>query len=189
MHSDITQSVVVSELSHDQPRSFEDFLHEQRESLVNFLWKRTKSREDAEDAAQESLVRLMRYRESQPASAWKPLLYRIASNVANDQLRHAHTHHAAKHDRLDEDLHNIPSESQAHDERVAQQQELVLIKRVILRLPPRCQEVYLLNRMDDMSYSEIAKHLGISNKAVEKHIAKALIALRKELGASGAGTL
>jgi RNA polymerase sigma-70 factor (ECF subfamily) len=38
-----------------------------------------------------------------------------------------------------------------------------------------------LNRIEGMSYTEIAEHCGISVKAVEKHISKALRLLRERL--------
>src|SRR3546814_8356616 len=73
------------------PRGFDIFLQQHYKGLVQFLRQRTVTEQDAEDAAQESLARLLRYRESEPARAWKPLLFRIATNVANDHLRQTRT--------------------------------------------------------------------------------------------------
>src|SRR3546814_13220171 len=53
--------------------------------------------EDARDIAQESLTRLLRYRETEPASSWKPLLYRIATNVMGEQFRRASARQATRH--------------------------------------------------------------------------------------------
>jgi RNA polymerase sigma-70 factor (ECF subfamily) len=52
------------------------------------------------------------------------------------------------------------------------------VRAAILALPPRCRAVYLMNRMDGLSYSEIARRCGISAKAVEKHMSRALRELR-----------
>lgn len=49
------------------------------------------------------------------------------------------------------------------------------------KLPPKCAEVFRLSRYEDMKNNEIAEKLGISVKAVEKHISKALKVLRLEL--------
>lgn len=80
-----------------QAQHFEAFSREQYGGLLQFVRRRTPSEEDARDAAQESLTRLLRYRETEPASAWKPLLYRIAVNVVGEQFRRASARHAAKH--------------------------------------------------------------------------------------------
>lgn len=164
---------------------FERFLAEQRETLVGFLRHRTASEADAQDAAQESMIRLLRYRDQQPAEAWKPLLYRIAINVAHDQARRQHSRRDEAHHSLGTGEDELPAELPTQEQRVADLQELAAIRELILCLPSRCRQIYLLNRIEGMSYSEIAVHCGISVKAVEKHVAKALAALRKGLGGRG----
>lgn len=57
------------------------------------------------------------------------------------------------------------------------------LQKTISDLPERCRTVYLMSRMDEMSYSQIAENLQVSVKAVEKQMSKALAILRKELGA------
>jgi RNA polymerase sigma-70 factor (ECF subfamily) len=39
-----------------------------------------------------------------------------------------------------------------------------------------------MNRIDEMTYSQIAESLGVSLKAIEKQMSKALAILRKEMG-------
>ncbi|MFQ5448380.1 MAG: sigma factor-like helix-turn-helix DNA-binding protein, partial [Saprospiraceae bacterium] len=41
--------------------------------------------------------------------------------------------------------------------------------------------VFLMNRMDKMTYAEIADHLGLSVKAIEKRMHSALVELRQIL--------
>ena len=48
----------------------------------------------------------------------------------------------------------------------------------IQALPEKCRIVFMLNRMDEMSYAEVADHLSISVKTVENQIGKALKLLR-----------
>jgi len=52
----------------------------------------------------------------------------------------------------------------------------------LANLPSKQREVFLLNRIDKKKYAEIAEMLGISVKAVEKRMQKALIIIRKEIG-------
>ncbi len=42
------------------------------------------------------------------------------------------------------------------------------------RLSPRTREIFLMQRLDGYKYREIAARLGISQGAVEKHMAKAM---------------
>lgn len=158
-------------------RELDTFVREHRDGLVHFLRHRVLNDADAQDAAQESFARLLRYVESQPASAWKPLLYRIAANVAHDQARKQHTRNGNGHVPLDSE--ELVSEEPSQEQMVAYDQELAIIRGVIMELPPKCRQVYLLQRLRGMSYAAIAKHCGISRKTVEMHISRALTALRE----------
>jgi len=48
--------------------------------------------------------------------------------------------------------------------------------------------VFLLNRIQGMSFVEVARHLGISTKGVEKHVARALKLLRQGMGEDAHGS-
>lgn len=168
--------------------AFDRFLIEQRESLLGFLRRRTVCEADAQDVAQESMVRLLRYRDQQPEEAWKPLLYRIAANVLHDQARRFRSRCGDSHEPLGENIENLPADEPPMEKRLSDQQELMLVRGLILQLPARCREIYLLNRIEGMSYSEIAGHCGISVKAVEKQITRALAMLRAGVGARGLDT-
>lgn len=177
--------VLLRPIDPDLASRFELFLAEQHEPLVAFLRHRTACESDARDAAQESMVRLVRYRDREPVAAWKPLLYRIAINIARDQARRARHRQADAHCSIDDVGATLVAVEPTHEQRVDTERELQAIRELIFRLPERCRQVYLLNRIEGMSYSEIAQHCGISVKAVEKHVAKALQFLRKGLGERG----
>jgi RNA polymerase sigma-70 factor (ECF subfamily) len=49
-------------------------------------------------------------------------------------------------------------------------------------LPERCREVFLLHRVESLSYSQIATRCGISVSAVEKNIARACLLLGAAMG-------
>ena len=165
--------------------AFASFVREQREPLRAFLRARGASDEDAEDIVQDCMERLIRYRQH-PQEELKLLLYRIARNRLADRGRSAH---AAPHLPLAE--HDLPTEAPFSTPGPLRQAEsgqmLNALRQALLKLPERCREVYLLNRITGMSYSQIARHRGITAKTVEKHVARALQGLRRELGADAPG--
>jgi RNA polymerase sigma-70 factor (ECF subfamily) len=55
------------------------------------------------------------------------------------------------------------------------------LQRVLSELSEKSRTVFLMNRMDQMTYNEIAQNLDISVKAVEKRMKKALEFVRKEI--------
>jgi len=59
------------------------------------------------------------------------------------------------------------------------------LQSVISSMPERCRVIFLLNRIDEMTYREIAQSLDISVKAVEKNISRALAIIKSKLGTGG----
>lgn len=161
---------------------FERFLQHQRKALVAFLRKRVPTEEDAQDATQESMVHLLNYRDTVEPDAWRPLLYRIAVNVANDQARRMYSRHLNEHVPYEETFHAVASNEPPHEEQLIRRQFMDRLWQIILALPERTQEIYVLNRVEGMSYPQVARHCGISVSAVEKHVSRALLALRNGLG-------
>lgn len=157
---------------------FDSFLRERRPSLLRFLRGLKVAEEDAQDYAQESLTRLVRYKHREPTTAWPALLYRIALNVVRDASRRAQSRGKQELGDAASIVESVVSDDPSPEQYASQQQALGQLRAAILQLPPRCREVYLLHRMDGLSYPEIASHAGISVKGVEKHIGRALRELR-----------
>ncbi|MEO8935072.1 MAG: sigma factor-like helix-turn-helix DNA-binding protein [Xanthomarina sp.] len=59
---------------------------------------------------------------------------------------------------------------------------ILLVKREIQNLPPKCRETFLLSKEEGLSNIEIAEYKSISIKTVEAHITKAFSILRKKFG-------
>lgn len=169
----------------EQDAGFDVFLKTHHQGLVQFLRRRTATRQDAEDAAQESMTKLLRYRDTEPPEAWKRLLYRIAVNVAHDQHRMAVSRHSGGHVSLDDQ--DIAGAAFTPEEDASHAQQLARLTQAIQALPPKCQRVYLLKRVHNLSRAEVAERCGISVKMVEKHLATALLLLRKKVGDSTGG--
>ena len=55
------------------------------------------------------------------------------------------------------------------------------LEQAMLKLPRTTREVFLAHRLDDMSYKEIAGRTGLSVKQVERHMARAIYRLSKEV--------
>ena len=55
------------------------------------------------------------------------------------------------------------------------------LEAAIGELPETQREVFLMNRIDKMTYNEIAEALGVSVKAIEKRMGKALKTLRSKI--------
>ncbi|RYY75386.1 MAG: sigma-70 family RNA polymerase sigma factor [Gammaproteobacteria bacterium] len=141
-------------------------------SLVSFLRRRLRVGEDARDVAQEAYIRLMQYEGSKDVKSPESLLFRIAINIANDLGRADKVRHLADH--CDIDGLEFDSGIASPEREVSASQQLDLLYATIEQLPPKCRQVFLLSRFQNMTYPQIAVHCGISVKMVEKHISRAL---------------
>jgi RNA polymerase sigma factor (sigma-70 family) len=150
------------------------------ESLIKFLRRRLRVASDADDVAQETYIRMMKYEGSRDIRSPSAMLFRIAVNVANDHGRAAQTRCAGDHCDI-EDV-QLVSEQPSAEQAVLAGQNLDLLLDVIENLPPKCKQVFLLSRARGMSYSEIARHCGISVKMVEKQISRAVAACLRKVG-------
>lgn len=151
---------------------FEAFSREQHPGLLQFLRLRMANDEDARDLAQESLARLLRYRDTEPARAWRPLLFRIARNLVNEQYRRGQSRHTREHVPV-EDL-ELPDPAPPPELALVRRQQEAWLREAVLQLPPRCRQVFVLTRVDGLSQAQVAHRCGISLKTVEKHLATAL---------------
>ncbi|MNN85745.1 RNA polymerase sigma factor [compost metagenome] len=60
--------------------------------------------------------------------------------------------------------------------------ELERLSDAIADLPPRCQMVFVMHKIHELSQAEVAERMGISLKAVEKHLRLGMAACRARLG-------
>jgi len=97
-------------------------------------------------------------------------LVQTAVNIRLDAFRHEKVQGEL---HLGEHLEQFRDDQPLQDEVLSVRARLERVKLGLGQLPPRTREVLLMHRLDNLKYSEIAKRLGISESAVEKHVARA----------------
>lgn len=142
--------------------------------LHSFAYYRSGNAETAADIVQEAFLRLWENCSKvvrEKAGAW---LYRVAENIFFKQKE------KEKVIRKYEWRMAGPEPTYASPEEELREKEFQLqLEAAIAALPDGAREVFLLNRMDGLKYREIAELLGISQKAVEKRMHRALVELRE----------
>lgn len=153
-----------------------------RAELLQYLHKRLGDREVAADLAQETLSRMMKYRDAEDIEDYRLMQFRIANNLIFEYHRTRQRHHAGDHYSL-EDAGPLRSLEPPVEAIIDARRAIdILLKRTITQLPPKCRLAFMLSRFDGLSYPQIAERMEISVKMVEKHITKALLACRSAVG-------
>lgn len=118
----------------------------------------------AEDLVQETYLRLMRQRN--PVEIHKPKAYllHVARNAFFDDFRR-------KRRREETETREIAFQAQISP---AEQDQALILKNLILSMPPKLRDVFVLNRFGGMNNQAIADHLGIRPKTVEWRMTQAL---------------
>ena len=146
--------------------------------LLHHLLRIVKCQETAQDLVQESYIVLTRTAADTGIDHPRGFLYRTASNLALDHLRHnkiVERHQQAA--QLADEPEHASAESETADE-----QWRTLLYQTIDELPPQFRDSFILHKIRGMGYREIAQLLNISESAVEKHIIKGLMHCRNRLG-------
>jgi RNA polymerase sigma factor (sigma-70 family) len=55
------------------------------------------------------------------------------------------------------------------------------LERAIQKLPRSTREIFLAHRLDDMSYRQIANRTGLTVRQVERHMARAIYRICREV--------
>jgi RNA polymerase sigma-70 factor (ECF subfamily) len=140
-------------------------------AVRRFLMKRAPI-SDVDDLVQEVALRMQTRRATDAIDNVEGYLFQVAQSVLADRGRRATVRHLSAHDTLEEFHHPVEDRS---PERVLQGKEhLAQLIAAMNDLPERTRQAFVLHRFEEMSYAAIARHLGISVSAVEKHIMKAI---------------
>jgi RNA polymerase sigma factor (sigma-70 family) len=146
--------------------------------LLRFLTRRVGAA-DAPDLAQETMMRVLPYSEQAEVREASSLLRSTAANLARDHARRLAVENRTLVRGLEID--DLFSGAQSPEARLEAEEAMQRFSAALEALPPRCREVFVLRRFEDLHQEEIARRLGISRNMVEKHLRTAFRHLRGAL--------
>lgn len=146
------------------------------QTLLRRVTRATRGHQDAEDLLHSAYLRLEAYRAQNKVDNPAAFLVRTAVNIGVDRHRHER-HLAEKPVGTHAGALDFGDPARLPDEVLAARERLTRVRQGLSQLPQRTRDVFLMHRLDGMKYREIADRLGISQSAVEKHIAKAALFL------------
>ena len=141
----------------------------------NYVFYRSGNTELATDIAQETFLKIWEKRNTFHLDKIKGLLFKIANDLFISHCRkEKRSFNFFKHFEHDVTSHS-PEEQMAFDQLKENYQKALDV------MPENQRTVFLMSRIENLKYKEIAEMVGISVKAVEKRMKKALDYLRKNL--------
>ena len=155
-----------------QEEVYKSVFDTQAEGLRNFMYYKTGNLQQSEDLMQDAFGKLWEECAKVPFAKAKSFLFTVANNLFLNHVKHQKV--------------VLKFEQKPHQDRNQQTPQYLMeeaefkvkLETAIQNLPETQREVFLMSRIDELKYREIAARLGVSVKAVEKRMHKALTALR-----------
>lgn len=174
-----TDEALVILLNNDNEKAFIEIYDRYKNQLASHLVRLLHSHELAEEVLQDVFIMLWEKRREMDASKSFPAyLYRSAINKTKNVFRKI-----ANDNRLREEflLNFRAVNSNVVEEWIENKEIKQLLQTLLDRLPPQQKKVYMLCKLDGLSYKEVSEQLKISITTVNSHIRNANIFLKGEL--------
>ncbi|MEO6155802.1 MAG: RNA polymerase sigma factor [Thermomonas sp.] len=167
-----------------QAATLEQFLAGIETRAYRFAEIGLRSRDDALDAVQDAMIKMLGYRE-RPAGEWTPLFWSILRNRIVDLQRRGIFRLrwlAPANDREDGSSiewadDNGPDPSRNHDSREA----WLRISASLGALPKRQREAFTLRVLEELDVADTARAMGCSEGSVKTHLSRARASLQQQL--------
>lgn len=164
----------INRIKKGEETAFRHFVNSYSKDLFYYTQCFVRTKETAEEVVSDVFLDVWKHREAideiRNIKAW---LLTLTHNKAISYLRK--TDHPDDTFSWEEvDGFQIAGNLQTPDEQIISREEIAHINNLIRSLPPKCQTVFVLAKIERLPYKEIAEMLNISVKTINVHVAKAL---------------
>lgn len=181
MGSHLPDELLACRAAAGRPDEFEELLRRYRNRVYRICYRMAGNAEDAEDWAQECLVRvyqqLGRYDPEMPFAPW---LLRVVANTCINLAKSRARRQGWMELGLDEETeHAAPASDPAQS--VLAWEDGRRIRATVLGLPPILRQAVVLRVMEELSFRELAEALGVPLQTAASRVRRALLQVRQKL--------
>lgn len=137
---------------------------------------------DAEDITQEAFIRVFRSLDRYKPGTFEGWMHRIVTNLFLDSARRRAR---IRFEALPEDAERVPGRERSPEQVLAEETFDPVLQRALANLSPEFRAAVVLSDIEDLSYEEVGRILGVKMGTVRSRIHRGRAALRAELEAAG----
>jgi RNA polymerase sigma-70 factor (ECF subfamily) len=135
--------------------------------LISYIYRFVKSQETAEDILHDCFVNLMRYtlQHEVREGSLRAFLYKTAHNLSLNQLK---KQGRSQPFPLGEEM--VRDDTPDFTRRLENEELGRTMERIIDLMEPEWKSIFLMRKISGMTYGEISKNLGISDRTVKRRM-------------------
>ena len=172
-------------LKEGNPTAYEELFKQTFPRMMGYCRLFIHDQAQANDLVQECFVKLWEKRSTiKPAQSVESLLFVMLRNRCLNYLRDQKIHGAEKNiNTLEENelQHLYQLDFTGKEEKTLEEKLVEAIRKSVENLPEKRKIVFLKAKIEGKKNKEVAEELGISVKAVEKHLHQAKEQIRQEM--------
>src|ERR1043166_770530 len=159
--------------------AFEQLVRRKTTKVYSLCYRIIGNSEDAKDISHLVFIKLWENLEKyDPAYAFDTWRYRMVTNVAIDFMRNKQSRENA----VNSNLRLVKTSTDADQGTIVQRKEVESVFNTVAQvLSPKQKTIFVMNQMDDLSSSEIAKVLGCRESTVRNHLFNARKLMQQQL--------
>ncbi len=172
-------------------RALDQFLQSVEKRAFKIALLGLRNDDDALDAVQDAMMKLVQSYAARPAEEWRPLFYRILANRVRDLQRRRTVRgrimawlpmRDGEDDEAFDPIAQTPSPDVTPARRLEIDEAMGVLETAVANLPARQQQAFLLRNFEGLDVAGTATAMGCSEGSVKTHYFRALESLRAKLG-------
>lgn len=159
----------------------QDLFRRHHKELSRFLRGRVSSPEAAADLAQDVFLRMLTASPGKIENQ-QAYLFRAARNLA---FNHNRRERLVTYVNDPDVLHSIRDDAPNAEQALLSRQELAVVANTLAEFPPLHREIFILSRLEGMTYQAIGRRLGIPMQTAFSHVVRMLTRVQLRLAEAG----
>ena len=160
--------------------AFKELVRRFRDPIASFVLRLLNDYDKALDVAQETFVNVFTHaQEYRPMAGFSSWLYRIAYNLAINELRRARRHPAISLDTALQGHDDPAAHFEIADKEISAEEEILArergeaVRRGVASLPVKYRTAVVLKDMEGLTFEETAKILGCPESTAKSRVTRA----------------
>ena len=165
----------------DMP-SWSELVAQHGERVYRLAYRLCGNAHDAEDITQEAFIRVFRSLDRYKPGTFEGWMHRIVTNLFLDTVRRKAR---IRFEALPEDAERVPGRERSPEQVISEETFDPVLQTALANLSPEFRAAVVLSDIEDLSYEEVGRILGVKMGTVRSRIHRGRAALRAELEAAG----